>query len=78
LIKFHTVKKFILLGLGVFIYVLFFLDSNPNFNKIDKLRLELDKSISENMHPVYAPLIFWGVLFIGVAIYVINDQKRNK
>ena len=76
--NFNTIKKFIFFGLGV-ISVMFFFDRGPNFIKeINKSRLELDKSISENIHPVYGPLIFWMVLFIGVAIYVIDDLKRKK
>jgi hypothetical protein len=76
--NFHTAKKFVFLGLGV-LSVMFFFDSGPNFFKdINKSRLELDKSISENIHPVYGPLIFWMVLIIGVAIYIVHDLKRKK
>ena len=69
----ETDKLRLYLGLGLLTFII-----HNNLPYI-KLKLsELDKSISENMHPVYAPLIFWMVLFIGVAIYVINDLKRNK
>ena len=68
----ETDKLRLYLGLGLLTFII-----HNNLPYI-KLKLsELDKSISENMHPVFGHLILWGGL-LWVAIYVFNDVKRNK